>query len=189
MKKRVVWLLIGLLALCGGCGILADDAAVTGIGNFSPHLCSLGLTADLFPGEDFLTSFPYVDSSFVYQDMGTWDHADWGVVRTVAVLTYEPEVYALARECCMGELSLSQERRLSYGGFTFVQNNTQSERYPAASWYYPKRFNLFGWRDESCELMFIGYYGQSGTAMDMLPEDFGGFMEAVFGEFYDFPAE
>lgn len=187
MKKLLVVLLA--LVLCSGCGMLADDVAVTGVENFSPYLCSLELTADLLPVEDFLTRYPYTDGGFDYQDMGTWEHADWGVVRTAAVLSYEPEVYGQAKALCMEEFSLSQERQLTYGGFTFAQNNTQSERYANSSWYYPKRFNLFGWRDESYELMFLGYYGETGTAMDMLPEDFGGFMEAVFGEFYDFSAE
>ena len=188
MKRYRRVLLVLLVAMvCGGCGLLSDGCAITGIENFSPSLYSLGLTANLFPSEDFLTRFPYESASFDYYDTDSWTESpDWGVVRTIAVLRYSPEDYAQAKAFCMEQFVLSRERQLAHGGFTFAENNTYGAQHTSVDWGIPKHFNLFGWQDESCELMFLGYYGSAGTAMDMLPEDFSGFMEAVFGRYYDF---
>ena len=181
-------LLILAMLLCAVCGIFTQMHTVEGLENYSLHLCSLGLTANLFPSEDFLTRFPYTEGSFDYQDaVGLATSPDWGSVRTISVLTYAPEDYAQAKAFCMEQFVLSQARQLTYGGFSFVENNTYGTQHASVDWGMPKHFNLFGWQDESCELMFLGYYSsREGTAKDMLPEDFGGFMNAVFGGYYDF---
>ena len=189
MKKyRQILLMVLAAVLCGGCGLLSDGCTIAGISNYSPALCSLGLTANLFPSEDFPTRFVYESASFDYVDTDSrTESPDWGIVRTIAVLRYTPENYAQAKAFCMEQFVLSHEHQLAYGGFSFAENNTYATQHASVDWGLPKHFNLFGWRDESCELMFLGYYSYGeGTAKDMLPEDFDGFMDTVFGGYYDF---
>ena len=162
---------------------------IEGIENYNKSTCSVGLTANLFPSDCFLAEFDYVKSKYHYIDKEDWA---WGYAKVFACLTYDPEVYADAKKYCLDTFLLSEEHSYIYNGYCFAEHICYKSKSSSGEWVlesdYPKRFNMFGYHDESCTLFFVGYYnGDPNDAEKKLAlSDFPIFIQEVYKEYYDF---
>ena len=75
----------------------------SGIENYQREYCHVGLTYHLYPGEDFLTRYAYVNGDYHYYCNGVW-----GDMYRIAfsVLEYTPEEYEAAKEYCFQQFPL-----------------------------------------------------------------------------------
>lgn len=160
-----------------------------GIENFSKYTCSVELTANLFPSDDFLQKYNYTQSDYHYIDTEDWV---WGYAKAFARLTYAPEVYEAAKQHCLDSFVLSEEHTYRNSQYSFTEHLCYKSKNEAGEWVlqskFPRHFNMFGFDDESCTLFFIGYYnGDPNSAeRELAQNDFYSFLSEVYGEYYNF---
>ena len=160
-----------------------------GIENFSKYTCSVELTANLFPSDDFLQKYSYIQSDYHYIDTEDWV---WGYAKAYARLVYEPEAYETAKQYCLDSFVLSEEHTYKNNQYSFSEHLCYKSKNEAGEWVlesdFPRHFNMFGYDDETCTLFFIGYYnGDPNSAERKLAQtDFYSFLSKVYGEYYSF---
>ena len=135
------------------------DKSVSGIENFHPADCSLSLTANLFPDDNFLQEYSYIEGDYSYR-------YDGGILQSrakaFALVRYAPDVYLKAKEFCLQQFSLCENHGFEIGAYTFFEHlcHTQpnSQGMQEAACKYPELFNMFAFNDSDCTLVFLGYY-------------------------------
>lgn len=184
-KLMIVPLLLAFLLLFTACTPIEED----GIAAYDQGTCSVGLTANLFPSEDFLENYPYQSSAYHYLDTEDWI---WGYAKVFACLSYSAEAYADAKAYCMENFNLSDGFHYNQNGYCFAEHICYKSKDSSGEWHlesqFPQHFNVFGYHDESCTLFFLGYYNGDPKAEErtLAQNDFGAFLEEVYAEYYDF---
>lgn len=160
-----------------------------GLENFDKNDCTFGLTANLFPSDNFIQNHDYVQGDYYYYDKcDLW----WGYSKAFARLTYAPEVYEAAKQHCLDSFVLSEDHTYCNSQYSFTEHLCYESKNEAGEWVlqskFPRHFNMFGYDDESCTLFFIGYYnGDPNSAEKELAQtDFYSFLSQVYGEFFNF---
>lgn len=158
MKCAVCLLLVCLLAFLSSC----STVEIEGIENYSPTDCSYGLTKYLFPGDHYLTMFEYEESGYWYSDKS---NLLWGHATVLAYLRYSPEDYEEAKSFCMEEFLLSSQHQFTHSGYEFAEHYCHDVLGENGDLVlgcnYPELFNMFAYNDESCMLVFLGYYNNN----------------------------
>lgn len=181
MKRYLLILLVSsmVLMLCA-CG----SFKVTGIENYRKETCSVGLTAHMFPSDDFLTKFEYESGDYGYCDSG--DFA-WGYVTTFCQLLYEDGIYTKAKEYCLSKFAVCVTHQYEYEGYLFYETISHEETdmngTANSACRYPKQFNMFAYCDEKNTLIFLGYYNgnPNDTEKELAESNFGLFLKTAFG--------
>ncbi len=180
-----VLLILLIFLMLTACAPVQKD----GIDNYEKYTCSVGLTSNLFPSDDFLALFPFKNSDYHYWDSDDWI---WGYVKTFSYLTYDAEIYAAAKEYCLENFSLSEGHSYAYNEYCFIENVCYEVKDESNEWgvesTFPRHFNMFGYHDESCTLFFFGYYNGAPRSeeKELALDDFSAFMKTVYKEYYDF---
>lgn len=183
IKVLILFLITATLCSC-------SKLEISGIENYSPNTCNVGLTYCLFPDEAFLQMYEYDKSLYRYED-------DIDLVRgsrctAFAALSYPPEIYQEAKQFCLSEFELSEVHQYVYEGFQFAEHYCHKIRDDTGKLVigcdFPRHFNMFAYNDETCELLFLGYYnGDSDSTERQLAEtDFAAFLEEVYSDTYSF---
>ena len=190
MKKRIkqgsiAFFAVALVLFLLASGYLLTDKYVTGIQNFSLADCSLSLTAKLFPSENFLQEYPYVEGDYTYRYDGKIGQNRAAVF---AAVTYSKEAYAQAKAFCLQQFILEEQHCFSAGTYRFMEHlchtKANDQGVQEAACGYPKCFNLFGFDDASGTLLFLGYYSSKEDESTMLAQtDFEAFFNGPFAEF------
>ena len=204
MKKLLVVLVIFSNICFTSCGFLSHadiDKFITlgfslersGLDEFRAAECTYGLNVNLLPSEDFISEFVYTSGDYQYYDRGL--NNGWGFVTSIVYLKYEPEIYAEAKMYCTETFILDGDHKFEYNGYSFIENityfsNTSSddpESEKQKNHYYPSKFNMFGFNDEKCTLIFLGYYNGDPKEQDkqLALTDFGAFWELYFSEYHN----
>ncbi len=162
-KARIIIMFIVLLFLLSSCTPLEKH----GIENFNMNTCSVSLTANLFPSENFLSLYKYENGDYHYCDENDWA---WGYVTAFACLKYTPEVYGQAKSFCMQNFTFCEDHQYDYNDYHFAEHlcytemDEKGDRQIACQ--YPKQFNMFAYHDEECTLIFLGYYNGEPDAQE-----------------------
>lgn len=176
-----------------------SPVSIEGIDQYQPEISTVGLTSYLFPDDDFLKRYEYSDGAFFYYD-------EFLVVeKTIAVLTYESDIYIQAKENCISREFISKNNVKEYKGFVFSENLRLPQAYNNLKYEYgteeidlslnnaynkefPNRFNMIGYNDDLNTLIFIGFYctDDRNEKVNLANTDFGAFLEAFFSEYYNF---
>ena len=168
------------LSICFLCLLLLSACAPVqkdGIANYDKNTCSLGLTTNLFPSDEFLNCFEVKKSDYHYWNSDDWT---WGYAKVFAYLNYDSATYAQAKEYCLGAFNLSVGDTHIYDEYTFVETTGYTPKNASANWAlkseFPQRFNMFGYHDESNTLFFLGYYNGNPQSEEcsLAKRDFGG---------------
>lgn len=181
MKRLVLFLLILALPVSfAGCGAMD----ITGIENYDPSMSTVGLTQDLFPREDFPETYQYTDSFFRY-----YDSLDlvWGYETAAACFVYDPAVYQEAKDHCFETFELCQNHLFRCEGYSFTEQLCYTQTYTSAvTCFFPEQFNMFGYNDETCTLVFLGYYNGNPKASDraLVETDFPQFLKTAFPDLW-----
>ena len=160
-----------------------------GIDNFDKATCSVGLTANLFPSDDFLNRYPFQDSVYHYYDT---EEPIWGYAKAFASLSYDPEIYEDAKAYCLTTFRLSEDQIFNYGDYYFTEQICYKSKDTSGKWIlesqFPRHFNLFGYNDESRTLFFLGYYNGDPESKEqtLAQNDLYAFVEEVYSEYYNF---
>ncbi len=140
-----------------------------------------------FLNVEFLDKYPYLDGFYNYDDEGGgWDGT---TDRAFSWLTYNQDIYEQAKQECI-ETRESENPDLDGKqafGFTFYLNYEWDADHELMK--FPHHFTAFGYNDEKCTLVFIGFYGgQHGAERETVATaktDLEGFIKNYFGEWYD----
>ena len=184
MNKRfnVLILIVFLLPFLSACSTID----ISGLENFRKETCSVELTANLYPSDDFLSRFHYEKGSYRYIDKDDWQYGD---VLAISHLTYTPEIYKKAKEFSLSNLTFCKEHSYECNGYTFTELfcHTVTDEHGVRC-NYPKHFNMLAYNDESCTLVFLGYYNGDPNAEEkvLALSDFGSFLETVYSDYFDF---
>ena len=182
---RILPFLLACLLVLSACKPIEKE----GITNYDPATCSVGLTANLFPSGDFLTIYPYQSGDYHYLDT---EDLVWGYAKAFARLSYDPETYAEVKTYCLENFNLSRSQSRTVNGYTFSEHICYKSKDASGTWqldsHFPKQFNMFGYHDESCTLVFLGYYNGDPESEEsaLAQTDFSSFLSTVYAEFYDF---
>ena len=182
---RTVSAILIFLLLLPACAPIQKE----GIANYDKATCSVGLTANLFPSDDFLNRFPYQDSVYHY-----WDAEDlvWGYAKVFASLSYDAEIYEAAKTYCLENFNLSEGHTYAYNECHFAEHICYKSKNASGNWVlesqFPRHFNMFGYHDESHTLFFLGYYNSDPESEERIlaQDDFSTFLKEVYSEYYDF---
>ena len=185
MKKVYVLvvpiILIGFFLLM--CFLPIMEQRVEGIENYSPAASSLGLTANLFPGEDFLERFDYSAGDYHFYFDGRLSH---GFSTAISILQYTPEQYAQAKEYCLNQFVLTDEHQYQVGNYAFIEHlcytdkNERGKYVPVCQ--FPTRFNMFAYNDAECTLLFLGYFNGKATEQPLV--NFEAFYSEYFSQYH-----
>ena len=184
MRRRVVKifavLFLAFLIICFIC-ILNTEKSVSGIENFRPQYCPLGLTDNLFPDHDYPHRFPYIDADYHYYYRGL-NHA---YATAFSRFRYTPEQYARAKEYCLRQFSSTDEHRFRIGGYTFVEHICYRGKTAEGNWIpmcrYPEHFNMYAYHDSENVLLFLGFYNSDPGPGSV---DFEAFYQEHFGKYF-----
>lgn len=186
MKKRLFALILVavLLFLCA-CTPIEEH----GLNNYQAQTCSVGLTMNLFPAEDFLSSFEYTSGDYHYLDTDDWK---WGYATAFAYLQYAPDIYQQAKTFCLENLTLCENHQYKHSGYIFSEQlcydikTAEGDYIPGCQ--YPEQFNMFAYNDKACTLIFLGYYNgdPDDPEKELAKSDFGAFINAVYTTQYNF---
>jgi len=166
IRVLILYLVICLvIALCSGCG----DIEINGIENFSENSCDKGLNDNLLPkNRDFLTEYPYLKAEYQY-----WTDGSFLQYKTFVQLHYPEDVYESAKSACQKAYA-SSSTGFSCGEYSFCE--------PRYLFDGERGFQIFGFEDETCTLLFVGSYGfpldknkplTSSTLAEFLRTEFG----------------
>lgn len=178
MKKFLsVFLLLAIFL----CSCAAID--ISGIHNFSTADCSNELTKYLFPDDEFLNTYSYIDGDYQYHAEDDWDG---GLATAYAALTYSPDIYNEAKTYCKEYFEFCGEHQYTYGGFEFQEHLCHLTRDAndelVTGCCFPKNFNIFAYNDQSCTLVFLGYYNPNRAETEMIETNFDAFLQHTFGQ-------
>lgn len=190
MKKKVakVFLLLVILLVLGlsFCFLPIMEDHVSGLENFHPADSTFGLCQYLFPTEDFIERFAYLEGDYHYYFNG---RLAGGYATAFAVLEYDPDNYLDAKEYCKQQFFLTDEHKYQVGNYLFQEHicynakNGAGKYVPACQ--YPRIFNMFAYNDSEHTLLFIGFYGDADDPFTHLAlTDFPSFYEQNFGQYY-----
>ena len=196
VRTAVCLLTLTLLLSFPSCSLLFPESELfgnvihdEGLDAYRADFSDRGLTACLFPSEDFILKYMYIGGNYHYYD-NFFVNED-ALELCIAYMTYDATVYGEAKQYCQENMALSTADTKEYGGYTFVENiglteELKSEEGKALA--YPRYFCMFGYNDASNRLMFIGLYCGDSYKKDaaLAERDFGKFLEEFFGEYYDF---
>lgn len=189
MKKTVLVILIFActFSLCA-CSEHLSQSGLDYFRKSNGATSSFGIASDLLVSVEFLDTYPYLNGDFYhdYLDKG-WNEGT--IDRAFIWLTYERETYEQAKQECIetreGE-NPDLDGKQAFG-FTFYVNCEWDEDNELQK--FPRYFTAFGYNDEKCTLVFIGFYGgQYGADMENVETaktDLEGFIKNYFGEWYD----
>lgn len=161
---------------------LCTDKYVVGIENFSFADCSLSLTAELFPSENFLQEYPYLEGDYTYRYDGKISR---NRAAAFAELKYSEEVYAQAKAFCLQKFVIEEQHCFSAGAYMFMEHlchtKVNAQGVQEAACGYPQCFNMFGFDDASGTLLFLGYYSSKEDEITTLAQtDFEAFFNGPF---------
>ena len=186
LKKLNVLIIIALgLTLLSACSAVE----ISGIENFQKETCSVELTAELYPTDDFLSRFQYEYGSYQYLDKDDWK---WGDVRVVSHLQYTSENYDNAKEYCLANFAFCEDHFYEYNGYRFAEIlcHTIRDEHDGLiiGCNYPKHFNMFAYNDQQCILVFLGYYNGDPNLEEkqLALNNFESFLESVYSNYFDF---
>lgn len=186
MKSIAIFVLIIAVMFClTSCAPIE----VEGLEEYSPALSSSGLTSYLFPSEDFLTQFAYVDGTFNYVDMLKYD--DECLEKAMAVLKYDEETYEQVKQYCLTSMDLS-DSEITYGGYVFLENYQHAIAYDnfdgEKNNRFPYFFTMIGYNDSLKEMFFFGLEcGENyHVAAQLIYSDCGAFLNEFYSEYYSF---
>lgn len=169
------------------CFFPTAETQISGIDNYSPSNSTLGLSANLFPSEDFLDQFPYTTGDYRFFFNGRMYQ---GYSTALVVLRYTPEQYRYAKEYCLEQFTLTDEHQFQIGSYTFVEHlcytskDEDGEYFPACQ--YPRIFNMYAYNDSNNTLLFLGYYNGNPDASptQLALTDFESFYNEHFSQYY-----
>ena len=176
MKKILIFCL-AIIVLAMSCSCAPIE--IHGINNFNINDSSTGLNVKLLPNDNFLSDYKYIEGNYYFFDKEDWV---WGFEKTIVYLSYSSEEYVAAKEYCLNNLDLSKTNEYKYAGYIFIENISMFTD------TYPKQFNMFGFNDVECTLMFLGYFNgnPNDKTIQLAHTDWGTFLEMNFSEYYTF---
>lgn len=181
-RKTCAIILAVLLVAVYLCVFPCSSGMVSGLENFNTETCSVGLTGNLFPDNNFLNSYQYIDGDYEYQYEDCWDGSGYSAV--FACMHYSESEYEAAKKYCLDRFQICEDHQYVYGGFEWAEHlhytvkNAEGER--SIGCVFPRRFNLFAYNDQNCTLLFLGYYNANSTETSTFENDFDYFIESVF---------
>ena len=160
-----------------------------GIDNWDIANSSKGLTKYLFPNENFLIQYSYVEGDYHYYDnCNSLDRLE----TVIAVIKYESDIYLDAKKYCIDNFYLSQNNIKEYNGYFFTENLNLPKSYKnvedGKNIKFPYYMNMFGYNDSQSVLVFIGLYCNEALyeKAALVHTDFGSFLKAFYSQYYDF---
>jgi hypothetical protein len=165
-----------------------EPIVINGIDSYTKATCSFGLTSNLFPSEDFPTSFEYEKADYAYYDSGD---LIWGYAKAFAFFRYSEEDYQKAKNFCLNTIPLDS-KKYEYGGYCFSEYLCYTVKDEDGEWIsqsrFPEIFNMVGYNDEECILIFIGYCNGNPDHPDRVTAttDFGNLLTATYSEYFNF---
>lgn len=166
MKKNYCLLLMLVITFAfTGCDA---SYSVSGLDNFSSQTCSMGLNDGLLPeDEQFLSEYPYETGTYRY-----WTDGNYSVAKTFVLLQYSEAIYPQAKAACEEQYSFL-ETQYHYEDFAFSNPNIL---------FGPPEYDysgaqMLGCDDDSCTLVFIGFFGYEIDESDV-------FSQSEFEEFF-----
>lgn len=182
-KIALVFGVIAVLLVIAASSYLLTDKAVCGIENYKPADCSLSLTAHLFPSDNFLQDYNYLEGDYSYRyDGGITQHR----ATAIAMVRYEPDVYHQAKETCLKQFSLCDRHCFTIEEYYFAEHLCHTKETAQGTWEvsckYPRKFNMFAFNDANYSLIFLGYYcSNENDEVTLLAEsNFEAFLPRVF---------
>ena len=177
-------LLVFILLLCF---FPTMEKHISGVENYNPADSTLGLSANLFPSENFLDQFPYTTGDYRFFFNGKLYQ---GYSTALCVLRYTPEQYCDAKEYCLEQFILTDEHQFQIGDYIFAEHlcytskDEEGKYVPACQ--YPTIFNMYAYNDSNHTLIFLGYYnGDADVSVTQLAlTDFEAFYNAHFSQYY-----
>ena len=172
MKRLISFsILLAFVVLLSGC----NSFQIQGLENFTESDCCFGLNDGLLPGgKEFLSQYPYQRGDYQY-----WRN-DYGnaQAKTYIQMVYSKEIYEQAKQMCQEYFTFSEES-FPYKAFTFYGVNVAGGDVTLLTAFPGVR--MFGYNDEMCALVFIGYLDDSGKDSKVTASNFTQILEAQFG--------
>ena len=192
MLKRLNVILLCMLILLSSLFMTSCNSTVNieGIENFGEADSSVSLTKYLIPNEEFLDEYEYVYGDYYYLEEKPFVEENLEIA--IMILEYEQDVYEKAKQYCISKLYLSDENVREYAGFTFAENLDLPKAYNylenGKNKEFPCFFNMFGYNDEKCTIVSIGFHCGDDWAEEAqnADADFSKFIETFYSEYYNF---
>ena len=180
MKKTIcILMLLSMIIVFSSC---TDRDRIEGLENFSSYESSFETTKYLFPCEDFIDRFEYIDGDYYYD---YWSNISYSRDKSFAYFVYTPEVYQEAMDFTLDHMSFLDENTYEFNGYTFVQRDVTE--LVARPRNFPEWFWMMFYSEERGVIGFFGYYSAIHLIEIRPDEDFEGFIRHEFPE-YDWDA-
>lgn len=163
----------------------------TGLDNYNPALSTNGITSNLFPCDDFIQKYEYLDGDFEYQEKASGG-LDLTSEFAIAWFKYKTDVYKQALEYSLATLDINNKNTKEYNGYTFVEyfesgNNTDKNPNISSWWRYPNMFFMIFYSEERGIIGFISYKAQNFKSDEeksySADKDFDVFLKKVYSNY------
>ena len=189
-KTILLCLFVCMLSFLCGCGIfhptIMRTINIEGIENFEKGQSSMSINQCLLPSDDFLESFPSVDTEYHYYSNYNTLFPSPAIQRSIIICKYNEADYEKAKAFCMNQMELSTENKKEYNGYFFLEDRRMKEYAD-----FPQWFNYLVYNDNHCIILFMGFYEDDDYEdyeenMQSARDDWESFLLNNFGEYYDF---
>ncbi len=187
MKKILyIFVLLFNVLLLSSC----DEEYSEGFEHITEHGSEIELDMGTLHFYNTFKEYNYIDGNYYFYEK-IFDSEKF-----LMYFKYEEEDYWKAKEYLFENFSLWDEPIKEYNDYIFYLNTYYvdykdlpeiNENYDY--WYYgfPEEFQTYCYNDRTSTLMLIGYWNGSNKEERLLAKDeFGKFLESVFGKYYDF---
>ena len=175
MKKTCcgIFLVLCTIILCG-----CNSFEIQGLDRFNENDCCFGLNYGLLPeGQDFLSDFLYEDGDYRYK-RNNYGKAQ---AKTFVMLQYPEYVYQEVKAVCQNYFVFS-DQQYHYENFVLFGVNVAGGDTTLRTTF--PGFRMFGYNDDTCSVIFVGYLNESSEYNQIAPSDFASFFETQFGEYW-----
>lgn len=182
--KKILSLMVVFVLMLSLCACF--DLEINGLSEFNPYICDFELTLGLFPLDNYISRFEYIEGDFHFFETDILQ----GYVETIAYFKYSPDIYEEAKSFCMDSFPFCENHQYEYNGFVFLEHTLYSSGTSRQGLCcYPEWFNIFAYNDDTCTLVFLGYHNDDKYSDRVYAEtDFPKFLEITYSEYFDFDA-
>ena len=181
--KKTVCILLSLFVILSLSSCSEHKYRTDGLKNYSPNDSDFELSKYLFPCENFIEKFEYVDGNY-YNDC--WDYVTYARDKSFAYFKYTSEVYQEVFIFTQNNMSFVEENTHEFNGYTFIQQDVTALIKKSPS--FPHWFWMMFYSEERHVIGFLGYYHAVSQQKIRADEDFEGFIRYEFSN-YDWDAQ
>ena len=177
MKKAIcILILLTVLMSFSSC----SEYRIEGLENFSSYDSTVETSKYLFPCDDFIDKFEYINGNYYYD---YWYYVTYCREKSFAYFEYTPEIYQEVFTFTMDNMIFLENNKYEFNNYTFIQQDASVYYGEKNTPEFPYWFWMMFYSEERNIIGFLGYCYAPTQQKIRADEDFEGFIRYEFPDY------